>query len=131
MNIAVAQVVGYSKDKSAIHSARLYGERKRNVVDQHFWARGYLVSTVGRAELDPGGSFHRHSRPRGQVSRTTDEALPIRKWSSTAARFAKALLGAATSRPPFDSGCSRKQSARTVRFRGCRRTSPWNDFFIG
>src|SRR5919197_5707049 len=47
---AVAQVVGYIKGKSAIHIARTYGERKRNFVGQHFWARGYFVSTVGRDE---------------------------------------------------------------------------------
>jgi putative transposase len=47
---AVAQVVGYIKGKSAIHVARTYGERKRNFVGEHFWARGYFVSTVGRDE---------------------------------------------------------------------------------
>ena len=47
---AVSQVVGYVKGKSAIHLARVYGERKRNFVGQHFWARGYFVSTVGRDE---------------------------------------------------------------------------------
>ena len=47
---AVSQVVGYIKGKSAIHIARMYGERKRNFVGQHFWARGYFVSTVGRDE---------------------------------------------------------------------------------
>lgn len=47
---AVLQVVGYIKGKSAIHLARVYGERKRNFVGQHFWARGYFVSTVGRDE---------------------------------------------------------------------------------
>jgi putative transposase len=47
---AVAQVVGYLKGKSAIHIARSYSERKRNFVGQHFWARGYFVSTVGRDE---------------------------------------------------------------------------------
>jgi putative transposase len=47
---SVAQVVGYIKGKSAIHLARVYGERKRNIVGQHFWARGYFVSTVGRDE---------------------------------------------------------------------------------
>ena len=47
---SVAQVVGYIKGKSAIHVARVYGERKRNFVGQHFWARGYFVSTVGRDE---------------------------------------------------------------------------------
>lgn len=47
---AVSQVVGYIKGKSAIHLARVYGERRRNFVGQHFWARGYFVSTVGRDE---------------------------------------------------------------------------------
>jgi len=47
---AVAQVVGYIKGKSAIHVARVYGERKRNFGGQHLWARGYFVTTVGRDE---------------------------------------------------------------------------------
>jgi putative transposase len=47
---AVSQVIGFIKGKSAIHLARVYGERKRNFVGQHFWARGYYVSTVGRDE---------------------------------------------------------------------------------
>ena len=47
---AVSQVVGFIKGKSAIHVARVYGERKRNFVGQHFWARGYFVTTVGRDE---------------------------------------------------------------------------------
>jgi putative transposase len=47
---AVSNVVGYIKGKSAIHLARVYGERKRNFTGQSFWARGYFVSTVGRDE---------------------------------------------------------------------------------
>jgi len=47
---AVSQGIGFIKGKSAIHLARVYGERKRNFVGQHFWARGYYVSTVGRDE---------------------------------------------------------------------------------
>ncbi len=47
---AVSQVVGFIKGKSAIHLARVYGERKRNFVGQYFWARGFYVSTVGRDE---------------------------------------------------------------------------------
>ena len=47
---AVSQVVGFIKGKSAIHLARVYGERKRNFVGQHFWARGFFVNTVGRDE---------------------------------------------------------------------------------
>src|SRR5258706_13334026 len=49
---AVAQVVGYLKGKSAIHIARTYGGRERNFVGEHFWARGYWVSTVGRNEAE-------------------------------------------------------------------------------
>ena len=47
---AVSQVIGFIKGKSAIYMARVYGEKKRNFVGQHFWARGYFVSTVGRDE---------------------------------------------------------------------------------
>ena len=47
---AVSQVIGFIKGKSAIHLARVSGERKRNFIGQHFWARGYFVSTVGRDE---------------------------------------------------------------------------------
>jgi putative transposase len=47
---SVSQIVGFIKGKSAIHIARVYGERKRNFVGQHFWARGFFVSTVGRDE---------------------------------------------------------------------------------
>ena len=47
---AVSQVVGFIKGKSAIDIARTYIGRKRNYVGQHFWARAYFVSTVGRDE---------------------------------------------------------------------------------
>jgi putative transposase len=47
---AVSQVIGFVKGKSAIHLARVYGEKKRNFVGPHCWARGYFVSTVGRDE---------------------------------------------------------------------------------
>ena len=47
---SVAEVVGYIKGKSAIHIARTYLGRERNYKGQHFWARGYFVSTVGRDE---------------------------------------------------------------------------------
>ncbi len=47
---AVSQVIWYIKGKSAIHLARVYGERKRNFVGQRFWARGFFVSTVGKDE---------------------------------------------------------------------------------
>jgi len=47
---AVSQVMGFIKGKSAIHIARVYAGRRRNFVGQHFGARGYWVSTVGRNE---------------------------------------------------------------------------------
>ena len=47
---AVSQAIGYIKGKSPIQLAWVYGEKKRNFVGQHFWARGYFVSTVGRDE---------------------------------------------------------------------------------
>lgn len=47
---AVAHVVGFMKGKSAIHIARTFLGRRKNYTGQHFWARGYYVSTVGRDE---------------------------------------------------------------------------------
>jgi putative transposase len=47
---SVANVMGFIKGKSAIHIARVYAGRRRNYVGQHFWARGYWVSTVGKNE---------------------------------------------------------------------------------
>ena len=47
---AVSPVMGYIKGKRAIHIARTYAGKRRNFVGQHFWARGYWVSTVGRDE---------------------------------------------------------------------------------
>ena len=47
---AVAQVVGFIKGKSAIHIARGFMGRDRNFIGQHFWVRGYFVSTIGKDE---------------------------------------------------------------------------------
>ena len=47
---SVSNVMGFIKGKSAIHIARVYAGRRRNFVGQHFWARGYWVSTVGNNE---------------------------------------------------------------------------------
>lgn len=43
-------MVGFIKGKSAIHIARTYGGRKKSFVGEHFWARGYYVSTAGKDE---------------------------------------------------------------------------------
>lgn len=44
---SVASVIGLLKGKSAIAIARQFGGRERNFTGEHFWARGYAVSTVG------------------------------------------------------------------------------------
>jgi len=43
----VASVVGFLKGKSAIAIAREFGGKQSNFTGEHFWARGYAVSTVG------------------------------------------------------------------------------------
>ena len=47
---SVAQVVGFMKGKSAIHIARAFMNRRENFIGEHFWARGYYVSTAGKDE---------------------------------------------------------------------------------
>ena len=46
---SISNIVGYLKGKSAISIARFMG-RERNFTGEHFWARGYFVSTVGLNE---------------------------------------------------------------------------------
>jgi putative transposase len=48
--LAVSQVVGYIKGKSAIAVARRFSGKKQNFNGENFWARGYAVSTVGFEE---------------------------------------------------------------------------------
>ncbi len=45
--IAVSSLVGFIKGKSAIAIARKFSGKQRNFNGEHFWARGYAVSTVG------------------------------------------------------------------------------------
>jgi putative transposase len=44
---AVASVSGCLKGQSAITIARQLSGRERTCTDEHCWARGYAVSTVG------------------------------------------------------------------------------------
>ena len=44
---AVSSIVGFMKGKSAIAIARRFLGKERNYTGEHFWARGYAVSTVG------------------------------------------------------------------------------------
>ena len=47
---SVSNIVGYLKGKSAISIARKFKGRQKNFTGEHFWARGYFVSTVGLDE---------------------------------------------------------------------------------
>jgi putative transposase len=44
---AVASMIGFIKGKSSIAIARQFSGKMRNFTGEHFWARGYAVSTVG------------------------------------------------------------------------------------
>jgi len=44
--VAVSNVVGYLKGKSAIRAHNMFS-RKRAVTQKNFWSRGYFVNTVG------------------------------------------------------------------------------------
>ena len=48
--LAVSNVVGFLKGKSAISIARTFKGKQRNFNGEAFWARGYFVSTVGLDE---------------------------------------------------------------------------------
>ena len=47
---AVSSIIGFLKGKSAIAIARQFSGKTRNFTGEHFWARGYAVSTVGFEE---------------------------------------------------------------------------------
>jgi putative transposase len=46
----VSEVIGYFKDKSAIAVARQFSGNQKNFNGEHFWSRGYAVSTIGFEE---------------------------------------------------------------------------------
>ena len=46
---SVAEVIGYLKGKRSIWIAQSVERKLRNFLGHKFWARGYFVSTVGRA----------------------------------------------------------------------------------
>ncbi len=47
---AVSSIIGYIKGKSAIAVARQFVGKQKNFSGEHFWSRGYAVSTVGFEE---------------------------------------------------------------------------------
>jgi len=68
-------------DKAKIHLARVYGERKRNFVGQHFWARGYFVSTAGRDEAVIFEYIRdQEKRTRGWTNSACGDEWPPIRW---------------------------------------------------
>ena len=49
---AVSRVIEFIKGKSSIRLFYIYGENKQNFIGQHFWAKGYLVSTTNYNKQD-------------------------------------------------------------------------------
>ncbi|TCO73115.1 IS200/IS605 family transposase [Marinisporobacter balticus] len=47
---SVSSIVGYLKGKSAIMIFERHSKLRQNFKGQHFWARGYYISTVGLNE---------------------------------------------------------------------------------
>jgi len=66
---SVAQGVGFSKGKAAIHIARTFMGRRRNSTGHHGWARGYYVATVGRDEA----VIHEYIRTQEAEERRLDQ----------------------------------------------------------
>jgi putative transposase len=65
---AVSSIVGFIKGKSAIAIARNFGGRERNFTGEHFWARGYAVSTVG-FELEQVRKYVREQKDADEYGR--------------------------------------------------------------
>ena len=59
----------FLKGKSAIHLARVYGERKRNFVGEHFWAWGHFVSMVERDETAIRSYIRKQEEGDGRLER--------------------------------------------------------------
>jgi putative transposase len=59
--LAVCSAIGFIKGKSAIEIARRFRGKQRNFNGEHFWARGYAVSTVG-FEIDVVRQYIRDQR---------------------------------------------------------------------
>jgi putative transposase len=69
LKYAVSQVVGIIKDKSAVHIARNFMNHRKKFTGQHFWARVYYVSTVGRDEA----TIREYIRKQEQEDRRIDQ----------------------------------------------------------
>ncbi len=91
---SVARVMGFMKGKTAIHIARVYAGRRKSLVGQPFWARGYWVSTVGRDET----AVRRYIQEQEQEDRRIDQLSlrPLCAANGTLTRFERFTLSQAS-----------------------------------
>ena len=66
---AFTQIIGFIKGKSAIQIARNFVGCKKNFTGQHFWVRGYHVSTVDRDE----GAIRKYIKEQEKEDRRIDQ----------------------------------------------------------
>ncbi|MET0109831.1 MAG: IS200/IS605 family transposase [Candidatus Thiodiazotropha sp.] len=78
---SVSHIVGYIKGKSAIAIARKFRGKQRNFNGEHFWARGYFVSTVGLDE-DMVREYIRHQEQNDERRVPTNTAKGRKSGSS-------------------------------------------------
>jgi putative transposase len=79
----VASIIGFLKGKSAIAIARQFAGKERNFTGEHFWARGYAVSTVG-FELEQVRAYIREQEANNDAGRfsgcrRSDSSMPLAK----------------------------------------------------
>lgn len=74
-NFRVSSIIGFLKGKSAIAIARELGGELRNFTGEHFWARGYVASTVG-FELEQIHIYIRDKEPNDGQGRFRTIAPP-------------------------------------------------------
>jgi len=75
---AVSQVVGFIKGKSAIHLARVYGERKRNFVRATFLGAGiFRLDRRSRRRSDP--AIYPQPGKRGRASGAVEHVEMTRR----------------------------------------------------
>ncbi len=65
---SVSSVVGYIKGKSAVMIARRFLGKEKNFTGEHFWARGYAISTVGY-ELETIKKYIREQEANDELGR--------------------------------------------------------------
>ena len=74
---AVSAVVGFIKGKSAIHLARVYGERRGNFVGQSFWREGILCRRwVGTKRRSANPSAPKRRKTSDSISSTSGTDRP-------------------------------------------------------